>query len=305
MFKRKGILSLLFLSIMIFVYLLLKESPMTLRQEIDHAPKVVQTASQHMLDLDMYSSNAILVNLDENQIVLDKKSEEKIYPASLTKMMTVLVAIEQISNLQEEIILPKHIFRDLLEENASVAGFLPNEKLTVEDLLYGSMLPSGAEASLGLAEYVAESERGFVKLMNEKAQQLGMKNTHFVNTTGLHHSDHYTTVKDMSLLLQYALTNDDFRNVYTAERYSIKSTNLHPEGITFTSRMFQHMTSSALPGGEILGGKTGYTEDAGLCLASLALINGQEYVLVTVGADGSPRTEQYNITDAISVFSQL
>lgn len=305
MFKRKGILSFLFLFMMIFVYLLLKESPMTLRQEIDHAPKVVQTASQHMLDLDMYSSNAILVNLDENQILLDKKSEEKIYPASLTKMMTVLVAIEQISNLQEEIILPKHIFRDLLEENASVAGFLPNEKLTVEDLLYGSMLPSGAEASLGLAEYVAGSERGFVKLMNEKARQLGMKNTHFVNTTGLHHPEHYTTVKDLSLLLQYALTNDDFRNVYTAERYSIKSTNLHPEGITFTSRMFQHMTSSALPGGEILGGKTGYTEDAGLCLASLALINGQEYVLVTVGADGSPRTEQYNITDAISVYSQL
>lgn len=305
MFNRKGILSLLFLSILIFVYLLLKESPMTLRQEIDHAPKVVQTASQHMLDLDMYSSNAILVNLDENQIVLDKKSEEKIYPASLTKMMTVLVAIEQISNLQEEIILPKHIFQDLLEENASVAGFLPNEKVTVEDLLYGSMLPSGAEASLGLAEYVAGSEQKFVNLMNEKAQQLGMKNTHFVNTTGLHHSDHYTTVKDMSLLLQYALTNDEFRNVYTAERYSIKSTNLHPEGITFTSRMFQHMTSSALPGGEILGGKTGYTEDAGLCLASLALINGQEYVLVTVGADGNPRTEQYNITDAISVYSQL
>lgn len=77
MFKRKGILSLLFLSILIFVYLLLKESPMTLRQEIDHAPKVVQTASQHMLDLDMYSSNAILVNLDENQIVLDKKVRKR------------------------------------------------------------------------------------------------------------------------------------------------------------------------------------------------------------------------------------
>lgn len=73
MFKRKGILSLLFLFVMIFIYLLLKESPMALRQEIDHAPKVVQTASQHMLDLDIYSSNAILVNLDENQILLDKK----------------------------------------------------------------------------------------------------------------------------------------------------------------------------------------------------------------------------------------
>jgi len=126
-----------------------------------------------------------------------------------------------------------------------------------------------------------------------------------MNTTGLHHREHYTTVKDMSVLLQYALTNNEFRNVYTAERYSIKPTNLHPEGITFTSRMFQNMTTSALPGGEILGGKTGYTEDAGLCLASLATVNGQEYVLVTVGAEGNPRTEQYNITDAFSVYSQL
>lgn len=305
MFTRKGILSILLIVILLITYLLVKETPVTLHQEIVDSPNIVPTMSNDMLNIDLYSSNAILVNLDENQVLLDKKSEEKIYPASLTKMMTVLVAIEQISNLQDEIVLQKNIFNDLYEENASVAGFLPNEKVTLEDLLYGSMLPSGAEASIGLAEYVAGSERKFVKLMNDKAQQLGMTNTHFMNTTGLHHSNHYTTVKDISLLLQYALTNNEFRNVYTAERYSITQTNLHPEGITFTSRMFQHMTSSALPGGEILGGKTGYTEDAGLCLASLAIVNGQEYVLVTVGAEGSPRTEQFNITDAFLVYSQL
>jgi len=289
---------------MVFIYFIVaKETPMSLR--VDKPTLVTPTKSGDMLDVNLFSSNAILVNLDENQVLLDKNSEEIIYPASLTKMMTVLVAIEQIQNLQEEIVLPKNIFNDLYEENASLAGFLPNEKLTLEDLLYGSMLPSGAEASIGLAEYIAGSERKFVNLMNEKAQQLGMKNTHFMNTTGLHHREHYTTVKDMSVLLQYALTNNEFRNVYTAERYSIKPTNLHPEGITFTSRMFQNMTTSALPGGEILGGKTGYTEDAGLCLASLATVNGQEYVLVTVGAEGNPRTEQYNITDAFSVYSQL
>ncbi|KPN95226.1 D-alanyl-D-alanine carboxypeptidase family protein [Lysinibacillus sp. ZYM-1] len=304
MFKRKGIFSILFIFIMVFIYFIVaKETPMSLR--VDKPTLVTPTKSGDMLDVNLFSSNAILVNLDENQVLLDKNSEEIIYPASLTKMMTVLVAIEQIQNLQEEIVLPKNIFNDLYEENASLAGFLPNEKLTLEDLLYGSMLPSGAEASIGLAEYIAGSERKFVNLMNEKAQQLGMKNTHFMNTTGLHHREHYTTVKDMSLLLQYALTNNEFRNVYTAERYSIKPTNLHPEGITFTSRMFQNMTTSALPGGEILGGKTGYTEDAGLCLASLATVNGQEYVLVTVGAEGNPRTEQYNITDAFSVYSQL
>ncbi|WP_155590521.1 D-alanyl-D-alanine carboxypeptidase family protein [Lysinibacillus cavernae] len=305
MFTRKGIFSILFIFTMLVVYFIFNETPVSLRQEIVDSPKVVPTMSNNMLDIELHSTNAILVNLNENKVLLDKNSEDMIYPASLTKMMTVLVAIEQITDLQDEIVLPKYIFNDLYEKNASVAGFLPNEKLTLEDLLYGSMLPSGAEASIGLAEYVAGSERGFVKLMNEKAKQLGMENTHFMNTTGLHHPEHYTTVKDISLLLQYALTNNEFRNVYTAEKYSIKPTNLHPEGITFTSRMFQHMTSSALPGGEILGGKTGYTEDAGLCLASLATVNGQEYVLVTVGAEGSSRTEQFNITDAFLVYSQL
>ncbi|MGE6603498.1 D-alanyl-D-alanine carboxypeptidase family protein [Lysinibacillus fusiformis] len=304
MFKRKGILTILFIFVMMFVYFIwAKETPVSL--QVNTQSFDIPTKSGDMMNVNLYSPNAILVNLDENKVLIDKNSEEVIYPASLTKMMTVLVAIEQIPNLQEEIVLGNNIFNHLYEANASLAGFLPNEKLTLEDLLYGSMLPSGAEASIGLAEYIAGSERKFVNLMNEKAQQLGMENTHFMNTTGLHHTEHYTTVKDMSLLLQYALTNDEFRQVYTAERYSIKPTNRHPVGITFTNKMFQNMTTRALPGGEILGGKTGYTDDAGLCLASLATINGQEYILVTVGAEGNSRTEQYNITDAFSVYSQL
>ncbi|MER2029798.1 MAG: serine hydrolase [Solibacillus sp.] len=301
--------SILFILIMLVVYYFISTKESSMQQLspwlVDSSKLDLPTKSEDMLDIDLHSSNAILVNLDENKVLLDKNSDEVIYPASLTKIMTVLVAIEYIPNLQEKIVLPKNIFNDLYEENASMAGFLPNEQVTLEDLLYGSMLPSGAEASIGLAEYVAGSERNFVKLMNAKAKQLGMKNTHFMNTTGLHHSDHYTSVKDISLLLQYALLNKKFRNVYTAERHSTKPTNLHMEGITFSSRMFKNMISSKLPGGEILGGKTGYTEDAGLCLASLATVNSQEYILVTVGADGSPQTEQYNITDAFSVFSKL
>jgi len=308
MFNRKGIFSILFILIMLVVYYFISTKESSMQQSpwlVDSTKLDLPTKSEDMLDINLHSSNAILVNLDENKVLLDKNSDEVIYPASLTKIMTVLVAIEYIPNLQEKIVLPKNIFNDLYEENASMAGFLPNEQVTLEDLLYGSMLPSGAEASIGLAEYVAGSERNFVKLMNAKAKQLGMKNTHFMNTTGLHHSDHYTSVKDISLLLQYALLNKKFRNVYTAERHSTKPTNLHMEGITFSSRMFKNMISSKLPGGEILGGKTGYTEDAGLCLASLATVNSQEYILVTVGADGSPQTEQYNITDAFSVFSKL
>jgi len=291
----------------ILMYLFVKENPLQLSklEIVDYPQLELPQKSEINLDVNLHSSNAILVNLDTNKILLDKGSDEIIYPASLTKIMTVLVAIENIPNIQDKILLPKSIFKDLYEENASMAGFLPNEEVTAEDLLYGSMLPSGADASIGLADYIAGSESKFVKLMNEKAKQLGMKNTHFMNATGLHHSDHYTSVKDISILLQYALTNNTFRDIYTAERYSIKSTNLHPEGMTLTSRMFKNLYTNENTRGEIIGGKTGYTEQAGLCLASLATINGEEYILVTVGAKGDSRTEQFNITDALAVYREL
>jgi len=307
MLKRKGFYSLILMIFVILMYLFVKENPLQLSKQelVDYPQLELPQKSEINLDVNLHSSNAILVNLDTNKILLDKGSDEIIYPASLTKIMTVLVAIENIPNLQEKILLPKSIFKDLYEENASMAGFLPNEEVTAEDLLYGSMLPSGADASIGLADYIAGSERKFVKLMNEKAKQLGMKNTHFKNATGLHHSDHYTSVKDISILLQYALTNNTFRDIYTAERYSIKSTNLHPEGMTLTSRMFNNLYTNENTRGEIIGGKTGYTEQAGLCLASLATINGEEYILVTVGAKGDSRTEQFNITDALAVYRQL
>ncbi len=305
MFKRKRFYSLILLMIIFLVYMFVKEFQDSKLEIVDYPQLEMPKKSDENLDVNLHSSNAILVNLDTKMILLDKGSDEMIYPASLTKIMTVLVAIENIPNLQEKILLPKSIFKDLYEENATMAGFLPNEEVTAEDLLYGTMLPSGADASIGLADYIAGSERKFVKLMNEKAKQLGMKNTHFKNTTGLHHPDHYTSVKDISILLQYALTNKTFRDIYTAEKYSIKSTNLHPEGMTVSSRMFKNLDGNEKMRGEIIGGKTGYTEQAGLCLASLATINGEEYILVTVGAEGDSRTEQFNITDALAVYRQL
>ncbi|WP_369595796.1 D-alanyl-D-alanine carboxypeptidase family protein [Lysinibacillus pakistanensis] len=305
--KRKGFFSVFLILLLVFIYfVVVKDNP--LQPNLDPFKSLqleIPQKSDDMFNLDLYSSNAILVSLENHTILLDKNSEEIIYPASLTKLMTVLVALENIPDLKEKIILKNRIFTNLYEENASMAGFLPNEEVTAEDLLYGAMLPSGAEASIGLAESIAGSESGFVQLMNEKAHQLGMTNSHFMNATGLHHPDHYTTVKDLSILLQSALTNPIFREIYTAERYSIKSTNRHPEGITLTSRLFNFLNTNEVTKGAIIGGKTGYTEQAGLCLASLASINGEEYLLVTVGAEGDPRSEQFNITDALAVYQKL
>lgn len=253
----------------------------------------------------LHSSNAILVRLDNNSVLMQKNSTQKIYPASLTKIMTAIVAIESLPDLQKKVDLPNSMFQKLYNADASMAGFLPGEKVRAIDLLYGVMLPSGAECCIGLADHIAGSEKKFVEILNQKAVALGMSNTHFTNTTGLHNDNHFTTVKDLSILLSYALQSDTFRDIFTASRYSMPSTNKHPNGITFQNTMFKDMKNPVISGGEILGGKTGYTFEAGLCLASLAYKNGKEYILVTTGAKGNHESGQYNIDDAYTVYNKL
>lgn len=253
----------------------------------------------------LYSSNAILIRLKDDAVLMEKNSGEKIYPASLTKIMTAIVAIENLSDLNVEVNLADSMFEGLYEADASMAGFLPGEEVRAIDLLYGVMLPSGAECCIALADHIAGSEQDFVKLMNRKAEKLGMKNTHFENTTGLHVENHYTTVKDMVILLRYALQNDTFREIFTAFRYFVPPTNKHPDGVTLYSTMFEGLGDQSIIGGEILGGKTGYTGEAGLCLASLARVGEQEYILITAGAKGDHYSEQYNITDAFAVYNSI
>lgn len=254
---------------------------------------------------ELNSPNAILVRIKDDTVLMQKNSEDKIYPASLTKMMTTLVAIENLTDLKEEIELSNAVFEGLYEADASMAGFQPGERVHAIDLLYGVMLPSGAECCIGLADQIAGSEQSFVELMNLKAVELGMNNTHFENTTGLHNENHYTTVKDLSILLSYALQNDTFREIFTSSRHFTSPTNKHPDGITFYSTMFKGLGSENLMDGEIIGGKTGYTDEAGLCLASLAEVGQEEYILISAGADGNHYSEQYNITDALVVYSSI
>lgn len=251
------------------------------------------------------SSNAIMIRLKDDTVLMQKNSEDKIFPASMTKMMTAIVTIENLPNLNEKIELTSSMFEGLYEANASMAGFQPDEQARAIDLLYGVMLPSGTECCIALADHIAGSEQSFVKLMNQKAEDLGMKNTHFENTSGLHNENHYTTVKDLAILLRYALQNDTFREIFTTFRYSIPPTNIHPVGITFYSTMYERLSDQNIIDGEFLGGKTGYTDEAGLCLASLAKVGEQEYILITAGAKGDHNSEQYNITDALAVYNSI
>src|SRR5699024_9607630 len=146
------------------------------------------------------NTSGILVRISDGQTVEEKDEDVQIYPASMTKMMTAIVAIENLSDLNQTITLSQELFAPLYEEGASMAGFAPGDQVTAMDLLYGVILPSGAECCLGLAEQIAGSESAFADMMNAKAQELGMTATHFVTSTGLHDPEHYTTVRDLTKL---------------------------------------------------------------------------------------------------------
>lgn len=264
-----------------------------------------QYAMSNTIDLSgLYSQYAVLVDSETGEVLAERRKDETMYPASLTKIMTAVLAMEKADNLDEVIAVPEEIFPQLYAEEASMAGFLPGEEATVRDLLYGVLLPSGAECCLTLAIHFAGTEEAFVRQMNKKAAELGMTNTNFCNSTGLHDRRHYTTAADLAKLLQYALKNNVFREIFTSSYYYVQPDNLHPDGFVFNSTMYQSMDENALECG-ILGGKTGYTEEAGLCLASLAQIGGREYILVTAGAPGSHETEPYHILDATYVYEKI
>lgn len=250
------------------------------------------------------SPYAVLMQANSGKILGAERAEERIYPASMTKIMTAILAIEEIRDLNQEITLTQDMFAGLYEQDATQAGFQPGETVRSIDLIYGVLLPSGAECCIALADYISGFEEAFVELMNKKAAKIGMKNTHFCDSTGLHNPEHYSTVLDMAVLLKYALKNDTFREVIESPRHSTGVTNIHPDGITYYSTMFKNLPSAAVAGGEIKGGKTGYTGEAGLCLASFAEIERREYILVTAGAPGEAGTARH-VQDAVTIYNRL
>ena len=220
------------------------------------------------------SPNAILMQARGGKILGEINGEAQIYPASMTKIMTVILGIENFDNL--------------------------DEKITLTD-----EMRSGAECCIALADTISGSEADFSELMNKKARKLGMENTHFCDSTGLHNPDHYSTVKDIAVLMKYCIKNDTFREIVETSRHSTGVTNIHPDGITYYSTMFKNLSDATVTGGKILGGKTGYTSEAGHCLVSFAEIEGREYIFVSAGASGADGNTIPHIQDAVTVYNRV
>ena len=245
----------------------------------------VETDATQTLDLELYSENAILIDLETNTVIAEKEPDAKIYPASMTKVMTALVACEQITAWDTTFTMTQAIIDPLFLSDATMAGFVNGEDVSMTDLVYGALLPSGAEATEALALTIAGSTEGFVALMNEKAAELGLRNTHFVNDSGLHDEEHYTTVREMAVILEAAMANERCRAALCAASYTSAATEQNPEGVAMINKFLYRIGQYELGEAAVEGAKTGFTSQAMNCCASFGkAANGRDVVCVTAHA---------------------
>ncbi len=266
--------------------------------EKTYAPAEV-TENTKTLDLELYSENALLIDLESNTVLVQKNADARIYPASMTKVMTVLVAAEHIENWDETFTMTQSIIDPLFLADASMAGFVHGEEVSMTELLYGAVLPSGAEATEALAIVTAGSEEAFAALMNEKAQELGLQDTHFVDASGLHDENHYTTLSDMAIILQAALDNPHCREVLTSVNHTSTATEQNPSGVAMTNRFLYRIRPQQTGSVDIQAAKTGYTAQAMNCCVSYGIMeNGRAAICVTAHA----WTGDYCIADHLALY---
>ncbi|MCR5295547.1 MAG: serine hydrolase [Lachnospiraceae bacterium] len=232
--------------------------------------------------------SAALFSLDDRRVIYSKNMYERVYPASITKIMTALLVLKN-GRLDDIVTISEE---DLaLEEGSQVVGLAAGDQLSVNELMRGLIVHSGNDAAMALARYVSGSTEAFVSLMNETLVELGATGSHFVNPSGLHDENHYTTVYDIYLMLNEALKNQEFVRLINLPVYSLTVTHADGSKDTFnlTSTDRYLAGSKSIPKDvTILGGKTGTTSRAGHCLA-LASQNafGQKYISIIVGARGA------------------
>lgn len=253
----------------------------------------IKTTNVCAKEFNVTSQNIVLYNLNDFEVLYEERSMEKTKIASLTKIMTTLVGIEENPVLDESVTITKESLNDIYDYTK--VGFKVGDVVTVRDLLYGTMLPSGADAANALAIHTSGSIDKFVDLMNDKAKELGLENTSFNNPIGKDADDNYSTASDIAKLLIYALKDPTFKDVFNSRKYTISSLGKTIEStLTFYSRAY------GLDVTEITGAKSGYTDGAGICLASTSIIDDVNYLLVTLGAN--TKNKSNGIRDSLEIY---
>ena len=272
-------------------------------EEETKAPFVTQTTvDTKAVSSEVVSENAIIIEENTGNILAQRDAYARISPASMTKVLTVLVAAEHVENLDDTYTITLAETDYSYSNDCSNAGFDVDEQVTIRDLFYGTILPSGADAAVGLATYVAGSHEAFVDMMNEKLKELGLSDTaHMTNCVGLYDENHYCTVYDMAVILKEAMDNPLCREVMSAHTYNTSSTSQHPDGILLSNWFLRRIEDKEC-GGEVLCAKTGYVVQSGNCAASYCLDkNGNGYLFVTAHSTSGWRC----IYDHVALYQQF
>lgn len=230
------------------------------------------------------AKSMILIERNSGDVLAEQSADDMVYPASMTKVMTCLLALENL-RLSDSVTVSETALADL-DESGSSADLLPGETLSVEQLLYCMMLSSANEACNVAAEAVSGNIDTFIALMNTRASQLGCTGTHFANTHGLHDEDHYTTARDLSKIASEALKNPEFRKIVSTAKYTVPATNLSGERhLSTTNRMIVKAENNPYYDSRVSGVKTGFTTPAGRCLIACAENGPLSLLSVICGCD--------------------
>ncbi len=279
-------------------------------------PHAEARAAGFPIDFPTSSAAIELTNLDTGTVVYQKNPDVRREPASLTKIMTYIVVVEQIKDLQgTQIPVTKKVMNELLGTGSSMSGIKAGDVLTAYQLLNCMMVPSGNDAALVLADYVGGGdEKKFVDQMNAKAKQLGCTGTHFTNSHGLHDPNHYTTASDLTKITQYAMKLPYFMEICSQVGYTYA-----PVGGPDKGKKIPHPLSTTnlllnknAPGNKYYyqyarGIKTGHTDEAGYCLVSTATADGYSYLCVALGApsvdaDGKAVKTRGEMVDSCNLY---
>ena len=251
--------------------------------------------------LNIYSDAVILIDSNSGKTLYSKNADKKVYPASTTKILTAILAIENIENLNETTTVSYNAISGI-PSGYSSAYLSEGEEISLEYVLQAFLIHSANEAGNVLAEHVSGNIEDFVNLMNQKVTELGCKNTHFVNTNGIHDENHYTTAKDLAIIARYCMKNQTFRNIVSMKSCTIPKTNKSDE------RYYKNTNALINPSSEYylkdcIGIKTGYTSPAKNCLVSACNKDGLELIAVVLGAPTIKSGESTRYSDSIELYN--
>lgn len=255
---------------------------------------------QDIESLNLSSKNYLLYSVDTKQVLAEKNSQKKLSAASINKVLTTITALELLTDEDLEIIIEVDpAILETVSPIASTAELIPYQKLSLKEVLYGIMLPSGADATSLMSHYLTGTTNGLVEKMNEKAQEIGMGHTQIANTSGLDHKNQYTTLEDLLKLITYALENETFKEIYSKKEH------------TFVYRPEKTMKNQILKQADkigftyLYGAKSGFTTNANYALSSIARNEESEYIFISTQADGIPYINNEAFNDAIKIYDYL